>query len=99
MFVCALFPPLHPRHCMFCVVVFVCPCQTVYVLGEGGVHMRMHVSSVLVAMSVYAMHPPPPTHVDYLFFVLYLLYHSTLERFVFWRDIFLARTSRLEVLA
>ena len=46
--------------------------------------MRMHASSVLVAISVYVMHPPPPpTQVDYLFFVLYLFYKSRLERFVF----------------
>ena len=44
MFVCALFPPPHPRHCTVCVVVFVCLFQTVYVLAEGGgVHMCMHV--------------------------------------------------------
>ena len=45
--------------------------------------MCMHASSVLVAMSVYVMHPPPPTQVDYLFFVLYLTYQSKLERFAF----------------
>ena len=44
--------------------------------------MRMHASSVLVAMSVYGIHPPP-TQVDYLFFVLYLFYQSRLEQFVF----------------
>ena len=37
--------------------------------------MRMHASSVSVAMSVCAMHPP--THCDNLFFVLYLFYHSS----------------------
>ena len=46
--------------------------------------MRMHASSVLVAMSVYVIPPPPPpTQVDYLFFVLYLFCQSRLERFVF----------------
>ena len=45
--------------------------------------MIMHVSDVLVAMSVYVMHLPPTTQVDCLFFVLYLFYQSTLEQFVF----------------
>ena len=45
--------------------------------------MRMHASSVLVAMSVYVMHPPPPTQVEDLFFVLYRFYQSKQERFVF----------------
>ena len=29
--------------------------------GGGGAHMPMHVSSVLVSMSVCVMQPPPPT--------------------------------------
>ena len=41
-----------------------------WVVGGGGAHMRMHASSVLVAMSVCAMQPP--THCDNLFFVFYL---------------------------
>ena len=41
----------------------------------------MHASSVLVAMSVCVMHPP--TQCDNLFFIFYLFYQSTLERFVF----------------
>ena len=43
--------------------------------------MRMHASSVLVAMSVCVMHPP--THRDNLFFMLYLFVHARLERSVF----------------
>ena len=49
--------------------------------GGGGAHMRMHASSVSVAMSVCAMQPP--THCDNLFFVFYVFYQSKLEGFVF----------------
>ena len=67
---------------MLRVVVFVCLCQSVYVLRGGGVNMCMHVSSVLVAMSVEVMNPATK-HFDNLFFVLHLLCLPKLERFVF----------------
>ena len=82
---CRLPSPPQPRHCMVCVVVFVCLCQTVYVLGEGG---GTYAYACVKCVGCYecichALPPPPPTQVDYLFFVLYLFYQSRLERFVF----------------
>ena len=64
--------------CSVCMPMPNCICAR----AMGGVYMRMHASSVLVAMSVYVI-PPPPVQVDYFFFVLYLFYQSKLERFVF----------------
>ena len=45
--------------------------------------MRMHASRVSLAMNVYVMLPPPPTHFDYLFFVLYLFYQFRRQPCVF----------------
>ena len=89
LFVCALFPSL-PASTLYVVCCSVCMpmpnCMSVR--GGGGVHMCMHASSVLVAMSVYVMHPTPPTQVHYLCFVLYPFYESRLERLEFYPDIF-----------
>ena len=73
-----------PQNRMLCVSLL----QAVYVLEEGwGVHMRMHASSVLVAISVYVM-PPPPPRSTLLNCFLFLFYQSRLERFVFSHDSF-----------
>ena len=64
------YPPPHPQRCMLCCGVHmrmqICVCAR----GRGA-HMRMHASSVLIALSVCVMQHP--THFDNLFFVFYLL--------------------------
>ena len=60
-------PPLTSY--VVCCVVHMLPQNCVHA-GGGGAHMCMHVSSVLVAMSVCVMHPL--THCDNLFFYLLL---------------------------
>ena len=80
----ASYPTLHTLDIVRCVLccayapVKTCACGGG---GGGGAHMCMHASSLLVAMSVSAMHPT--THCDNLFFIYYLFHQSRLERFVF----------------
>ena len=79
-FVCDLLPPSPPStYCGMCCGVHM-PMQNC-VCGGGGGDMRMHASSVLVAMSVCAVHPS--TLCDNLLFVFYLFCHSKLERYAF----------------
>ena len=81
-FVCALLPPspFLPYYLMCCRVHMRMQ-NLVCAAGGGGAHLCMHASSVLVAISVCAMHPP--THCGNLLFVFYLFYQSKLEQFMF----------------
>ena len=64
---------------MLCVVWCIYSRTAVRILGGrgGGAHMGMHKSSVLVAMSVCAMHPRG--NCDNSFFIFYLFYQFDAE--------------------
>ena len=66
----APYPPYPPlRLYVVCCDVHILLQNSVCARGGGGGHLRVHVSSVLVAMSVCVMHPP--THcVNLCFYVL-----------------------------
>ena len=65
MLVFGLLPTLPTLEIACCVLCCAYAFAKLCVWGGGG-HMRMHASSVLVAMSVCVMHPR--THCDNLFF-------------------------------
>ena len=61
-----LLPTLPTLDIVCCVLRCAYAFAKLCVCWGGGGHMRIHASSVLVAMSVCVMHPP--THCDNLFF-------------------------------